>query len=362
MSMSKNMRVLHFNFLLLANIMLSCQKETVAPVESEDNNSYVLEVPANFPPPSATPDNPLTKAGVELGRRLFYEPLLSSTMTVSCASCHHQDRAFSDGMILSNLGISGKALDRHSPALFNLAWANNGLFWDGGSKNLESQAFGPLTHEDEMGIYFPEMVDRLMANPSYVNLFRKAFGESPTAAGVVKALAQFQRTIISANSKYDRYKRGDRQVNFSEKELLGMQLVQSKCGGCHSSELFTDNKYHNNGIDADFSDDSKDWVYKGRYRISYDIKDLGAYKTPSLRNIMVSAPYMHDGRFSTIDEVLKHYRSGIKNTIYTDQLLFQGNGNAGILLSDKEVEAVKAFLMSLTDEKLLSEAKYADPR
>ncbi|WP_336837996.1 cytochrome-c peroxidase [Sphingobacterium siyangense] len=360
--MSKNMRVLHFGFLLLANIMLSCQKETVAPVESEDNNSYVLEVPANFPQPAATPDNPLTKAGVELGRRLFYEPLLSSTMTVSCASCHHQDRAFSDGMILSNLGISGKALDRHSPALFNLAWANNGLFWDVGSKNLESQAFGPLTHEDEMGIYFPEMVDRLRANPSYVSLFKEAFGESPTAAGVVKALAQFQRTIISANSKYDRYKRGDRQVSFSEKELLGMQLVQAKCGGCHSSELFTDNKYHNNGIDADFSDDSKDWVYKGRYRISYDIKDLGAYKTPSLRNIMVSAPYMHDGRFSTIDEVLRHYRSGIKNTIYTDQLLFQDNGKAGILLSDKEVEAVKAFLMSLTDEKLLSEAKYADSR
>ncbi len=361
MSMSKKIQVLHFVFLLVANLMFSCQKEAVEPVESEDNTPYVLEVPVNFPQPAATPDNPLTKAGVELGRRLFYEPLLSSTMTVSCASCHHQHRAFSDGMVLSNVGISGKALDRHSPVLFNLAWANNGLFWDGGSKNLESQAFGPLTHEDEMGIYFPEMVDRLMAKPSYVSLFKEAFGENPTAAGVVKALAQFQRTIISANSKYDRYKRGDRQVTFSEKELLGMQLVQAKCAGCHSSELFTDNQYHNNGIDADFSDDSKDWVYKGRYRISYDIKDLGAYKTPSLRNIMVSAPYMHDGRFSTIDEVLNHYRSGVKNTIYTDQLLFQDKGSAGIPLSDKEVEAVKAFLTSLTDEKLLSEAKYADP-
>lgn len=362
MSMSKNNKVLHFGFLLLANLMFSCQKETIETVDPEDNTPYVMEVPANFPKPAAMQDNPLTKAGVELGRRLFYEPLLSSTMTVSCASCHHQDRAFSDGLILSNLGISGKALDRHSPALFNLAWANNGLFWDGGSKNLESQAFGPLTHEDEMGIYFPEMVDRLMAKPLYVGLFKEAFGENPTAAGVVRALAQFQRTIISANSKYDRYKRKEGQVSFSEDELLGMQLVQSKCGGCHSTDLFTDNNYHNNGIDTDFSDDSKDWVYKGRYRISYDIKDLGAYKTPSLRNVMVSAPYMHDGRFATIDEVLKHYQSGIKNTIYTDRLLFQANGNPGIALSDREVKAIKAFLISLTDEKLLSEAKYANPK
>ncbi|MCL7989076.1 c-type cytochrome [Sphingobacterium sp. lm-10] len=342
---------------------ISCAKEETYAEDIGYNidQPYVFKVPKYFPEPIEMPSNPMTQAGVELGRHLFYEPLLSGNKKVSCATCHHPDKAFSDGLVLSNTGISGRPLERHSPAIFNLVWTDSGFFWDGGSTNLESQAFAPLTHPDEMGIHFPEMTVRLASIPQYVDMFQWAFKESPTAVGVAKALAQFQRSVVSADAPYDRYRRGENPLALGHSALRGLRLVQQKCGSCHSGELFTDNRYHNNGLDSSFTDDSHEEVYFGRYRISRNPADMGAFKTPSLRNVMVSAPYMHDGRLTSIVEVFEHYRSGVQPGTYTDRRLYQANGRPGIALTDEEVRDMIAFLHSLTDNIFLNNPQYANP-
>lgn len=344
---------------------ISCVKDDayVREIAEDANRPFEFQVPANFPEPVAMSSNPLTEAGVALGRNLFYEPLLSGTKNVSCATCHNQRKAFSDGLVLSNTGISGKPLQRHSPVIFNLAWTGteSGFFWDGGAKNLESQAFAPLTHPDEMGIFFPEMVARLEAIPEYVTLFRRAFQELPTAAGVAKALAQFQRTLISADSPYDRYRRGEDRAALGASALRGLTLVQQKCGNCHAGELFTDNQFHNNGLDGNFTDDSHEEVYFGRFRVSRNPTDLGAYKTPSLRNVMVSAPYMHDGRLSDISAVFDHYRTGVQAGATTDRSFYQPNGRIGIPITDEEMRDMITFLHGLTDNTYLNNDTYSNP-
>ena len=356
-------------FLVWVFVLFSCSKDDGLPITDADLNTFALRQPAFFPkavesainPKTGLPSNPLSRAGVELGRRLFYEPLLSANKQVSCSSCHHQDKGFSDGVAITTAGVSGKPLERHSPTLINLAWTDKGFFWDGGSKNLESQVFGPLTHADEMGIYLPEMIDRLSALSTYVDLFQMAFNEPPSAAGVAKALSQFQRILISADAPYDLYRRGEQPDALSADQLRGLNLIRQKCGSCHAGELFTDNRFHNNGIDDDFGDGSHEGTYWGRYRISYNPLDLGAFKTPTLRNVMVSAPYMHDGRFKTIDEVLHHYRFGIKDTPVTDAALYQNNDEPGIHMTDQEMEDIKSFLYTLTDEKFLTNKEFSLP-
>lgn len=297
-----------------------------------------------------------------LGRQLFYDGMLSANGTVSCATCHHQEMAFSDGQAVTTQGVSGRPLERHSPVLFNLAWSDQGLFWDGGSKNLESQAFGPITHADEMAMDLRVLEERIRQHDTYPALFRQAFADGPTAANVAKALAQFQRTLVSGTSRYDRYASGPAAgTGLSAQELHGLALVRQKCGSCHSGKLFADYRYHNNGIDADFSDDSHEWIHRGRYRITFDPADLGAFKTPSLRNVMVSAPYMHDGRFATMDDVLEHYRTGVRDTDATSRLLYQRDGQAGIPMTDTEKAAILAFLETLTDDAFLANAAFSNP-
>lgn len=340
-----------------------CRKEMSMPEpEPSDPEPYTLVIPARFPLPEATADNPLTVQGVELGRKLFYDGLLSANGKVSCATCHRQELAFSDGVAIATHGVSGRPLERHAPVLFNLAWASNGLFWDGGSKNLESQAFGPLTHADEMGMDLGLMEARLRESASYPALFAAAFADGVTAANVAKALAQFQRTLVSGDSPYDHHARGETSASaLNGMELRGLSLVRQKCGGCHGGELFTDNRYHNNGIDDNFSDDSHEWIHRGRYRITFDPMDLGAFKTPSLRNVMVSAPYMHDGRFATIEGVLDHYASGVKDTEVTDRLLYQNGDKAGIPMTNDEKTAIIVFLSTLTDEAFLNNSDFSNP-
>lgn len=346
--------------ILLLTAVLSCKKDVPLEEINPVPHAVKLEVPGNFPAVEQDLDNPLTAEGIELGRMLFYDVRLSGNNRISCASCHRQDLAFTDGLALSANGVSGKMLDRHAPALFNLAWAKTGLFWDGGSKNLESQAFGPLTSADEMHQDLLVLAAELKQVPDYVIRFRKAFNEDIKSANVVKALAQFQRTLISGTSRYDKYKRGEAGASLTATELLGMNLVNSKCKACHSGELFTDDGYHNNGIDATFSDD-REGIYQGRFRVSFDPNDMGKFKTPSLRNVMLTAPYMHDGRFKTIDEVLDHYQFGIKIFPTTDQLLYQDHGQAGIPMSNIEREAIIAFLRVLTDHEFITNKKMNNP-
>ena len=337
-----------------------CKKDSSQDVFSPGSHQVKLEIPGNFPAAAEDADNLQTKEGVALGRALFYETRLSANNKISCASCHRQDLAFSDGLAQSDQGISGKQMTRNAPALFNLAWSDSGLFWDGGAKNLESQAFGPLTNEDEMHQDLVELEAKLNAMPKYVSKFKLAFKEGVSSANVVKALAQFQRTLISAGSRYDMYKRGEAGGNLSAIELEGLSLVESKCKGCHSGELFTDYSYHNNGIDESFSDEL-DGIYQGRFRVSFNPLDIGKFKTPTLRNILLTAPYMHDGRFNSIEDVLDHYSSGIKRSATVDQLLIKDDGNPGIVMKPEEKNAVLAFLKTLTDQSFIQNKNISKP-
>ncbi|MDR7131442.1 cytochrome c peroxidase [Algoriphagus sp. 4150] len=336
--------------------LVSCTTvvEDQVPIGDKVGTGIELEIPEGFPSPVYMMDNPLTEEGVLLGKRLFFDKEISSNGKVSCASCHNPHLAFSDGVALGREGVSGNPLERHSPALFNLAWMGNGLFWDGGSKNLESQALGPLTHADEMGMDLSELEHRLRQDPTYPHLFEDAFDNGVSAGNVAKALAQFQRTLVSAKSRYDQSLRASSGVSLSESELRGLGLVRQHCGACHSGELLTDNQFHNNGIDGDFSDLSHEMIHLGRYRITHTEGDVGAFKTPSLRNVMVTAPYMHDGRFTSIDEVITHYTSGVADVETTSPLLFQQTGKVGISLTDDEKSAIKDFLETLTDHDFIS--------
>ncbi|MCG8421164.1 MAG: c-type cytochrome [Proteobacteria bacterium] len=321
---------------------------------------WLPAIPAHFPTEFTSPArNPLTRAGIELGRRLFYDPILSGNRDIACADCHRQSLAFSDGVALSTAGTSGKRLHRNSPTLVNLAYAK-GLFWDGGARDLESQAFGPLMHPDEMAADLADVVDRLTADPAYSRAFDRAFATKPIAsAHIARALAQFQRSIISADAKYDRFVRGE--ATLSAVEQRGLALFESKqCASCHTPPLFTDGSYHNNGLDDSFSA-NEEGIFRGRYRISHRERDIGRFKTPTLRNIAKTAPYMHDGRIASLDGVLDHYGRGVKDSDTLSPLL-RGPERLGIALSRSEKAAIIAFLHTLTDHTLLHNPAHARPR
>lgn len=330
---------------------------------SDLDNSYqellpLVMVPDNFPDFVDSNTNPLTSDGILLGKKLFFDKRLSGNNQVSCATCHHQDMAFSDGLALTNQGISGKHLERNSPALMNLAWATNGLFWDGGSTNLESQAFAPLAHEDEMHQNLEELLQELNADAAYPNMFQKAFGKPINQSDIVKAIAQFERTLISSNSRYDKYVRGEPGGILNDEELKGLHFAEQFCFSCHSGVLLTDNLYHNNGIDNDFKDDTELMLKRGRARITGSEEDLGKFRTPTLRNIELTGPYMHDGRFKSLESVLEHYTSGVKNSPSLDPLLKQ-NGRYGILLSETDKKQLISFLKTLTDYQYINDKRFS---
>lgn len=334
-------------FLGVILIVSACKKDEAICVEGTNVLHPVgLDVPGNFPRPSSDPDNPLTSEGIALGKMLFYDTRLSGNNRISCASCHRSELAFSDGVALSTIGESGQTLLRHSPALINMVWMDKGLFWDGGATNLESQAFGPLTSADEMHQNLNELEYELSQVPAYVQQFRVVFNSGIKAAAVVKALAQFERTLISGNSRYDRYIRKEQGATLTAEELKGLNLVNSKCRSCHAGELFTDNDFHNNGLDTDFSNTTFEGVFQGRYRITYQLSDLGKFKTPTLRNVQFTAPYMHDGRFATLDQVLTNYAQ---------------NAGLGTALSETEKKAILIFLKSLTDSSFIQNKNLQQP-
>lgn len=300
--------------------------------------------------------SPLTRESIELGRRLFYEKRLSGNGKVACASCHIQSLGFADGVALSENGVSGHRQRRHAPALINLAFGEQ-MFWDGGATNLETQLLGPLTSEDEMAADMRQVVAFLNADPNYRKWFRAAFAvDSVESIHVLWALGQFERVLISFDSKYDRVRAG--QTTFTESEAKGHALYQANCASCHSEGLLTDHQHHNNGLDATdrfaFTDpENERW---GRYRITLDSADIGRYKTPTLRNVSVTAPYMHDGRFATLDQVLGHYTQGIRSSRTLAPQL-----RGGLDLSPADQQALIAFLHTLTDTTFLTHPSYANP-
>jgi len=307
--------------------------------------------------------NPPTEAGISLGRQLFYDGGLSANGKVSCASCHQQTLAFTDGQALSHNGISRKALTRHTPSLINLADLD-GLFWDGGVKNLESLSFAPITHADEMGSDLRVVLDYLQHHEQYPRQFQAAFGsDSITAALLGRALALFVRDIYQQISPTQFMALFD---SLPEGHSLrhGLHIFKRKCANCHPLGNFTDGLYHNTGLDSLPYLPGPEKALLGRYRITYDSADLGHFKTPGLLNIAMTAPYMHDGRFQNLKAVLDHYDEGVIYTPYLDTLLYQRQGErivTGIPMTETEKEHLMSFLITLSTKALLNDSKYGPP-
>ena len=313
-------------------------------------------LPASFPVPVYTlAQNAPDAATFELGRTLFYDPRLSGDGTVSCGSCHQQRRAFTDGRALA-VGVGGRRSPRNAPALQNLRW-RRGFMADGGARSLELQALAPLTSHAEMDLSLPAALARLNADPDYRRRFAAIYGpgliDTPQ---FLRALAQFTAALTSANSRYDKYRQHAPGVALNQQEIKGLAIFRAKCGGCHAGELFTDESFRNNGLDHTFARDS------GRANITMRTADRGRFKVPGLRNVARTAPYMHDGRFATLPQVLAHYAHGVRPSPTLDPQLRRADGQLGIALSTSEQAALLAFLHTLTDEEFLTDKRLAAPR
>lgn len=327
----------------------SCKKEIIERV----SQFIGFEKPEHFPEPAYHFDtNPVTEDGFELGRRLFYEPRLSRNNTVSCGSCHIQASAFTHHGHDVSHGIDDRLGRRNAPPIMNLAW-HTSFNLDGGVFDLDLQPIVPITTHEEMDETMENVLRKLREHPDYPALFKKAFGsEEITSARLLKALSQFQLMCISSNAKYDSVMR--RQAQFTEVEQAGYIVFQNKCATCHKEPLFTDFSFRNNGIGIGFNNDS------GRYEITLNEDDLYKFKVASLRNLKYTAPYMHDGRYYTLDAVLDRYAQAKPYIQNIDPVFDKGDGTYGINLSAEERTQLKAFLNTLNDEhfvrnKLLSE-------
>ena len=311
---------------------------------------YELDIPTGFPQPKIPSDNPMTEEGVELGKKLFYDPILSKDNTHSCASCHFQSNSFSDPNRFS-IGVDGLAGDKNASALINLAW-NRFNFWDGRVITLEEQALDPITNELELHSSWTDVVSRIKEDTDYRELIFMAFNTVDfDSIHVVKAIAQFERTLISGNSKYDKFVRNE--VNLDVSELRGLEIFNSEkgdCFHCHSYPLLTSNDFHNNGLDPEITMDN------GRMDATNDPFDKGKFKSPSIRNVELTAPYMHDGRFNTLEEVIEHYNFGGHNSLTIDPLMKKVDFGLGLNNQDK-IDLIN-FLKTLTDSTFINNQNF----
>ncbi len=313
--------------------------------------------PANFPAMVYGLDkNAPDAATFELGRRLFYDARLSSDGTVSCGSCHQASVAFAHAGQRLSPGVSGQLGRRNAPALQNLRW-HQGFMADGGVLGLELQALAPLTDRAEMNTSLADALAKLNADVAYRQRFAAIYGPGTIdTPQFLRALAQFTAALTSANSRYDHYVRYEAGGTLTSQELGGRALFQAKCASCHATELFTDESFRNNGLDRTFPRDS------GRAHITARPTDAGRFKVPSLRNVARTAPYMHDGRFGTLAQVLAHYDHGVVPSRTLDPLLRQPNGQLGIPLAAREQADLLAFLNTLTDNDFLTDHRLLAPQ
>lgn len=310
-------------------------------------------VPKGWPKPAYNfSKNPLSEEGILLGRHLFYDPILSRDSTIACASCHLQATAFTHVDHDLSHGIDGKTGIRNSPTLINLAW-NKNFMWDGGVNHLDVQPLAPITSKVEMDENLEHVVGKLGTSPKYKTLFRKAFADTAiTGQKTFLAISQFLLQLNSFNSKYDKYIRKEKGGEFTEQEKNGLSLFRKNCASCHSEPLFTNNSFMNNGLALDMT--LNDF---GRYKISLNPADSLKFKVPTLRNIEFSYPYMHDGRFKKLYQVLNHYTSGVvKHKTLAIEL------QKPIVLTSNEKVDIVAFLLTLTDKAFLFNEKFSYPQ
>lgn len=312
--------------------------------------------PANFPAMVyGLEKNAPDAATFELGRMLFYDARLSSDGTVSCGSCHQSFAAFAHAGHRLSHGVAGQLGARNAPALQNLRWRQNFLA-DGGVLGLELQALAPLTDKVEMNLPLAEVLAKLNADAAYRQRFTAIYGPGTIdTPQFLRALAQFTAALTSANSRYDHYVRHEAGGTLTSPELSGRALFQAKCASCHATDLFTDESFRNNGLDRTFPRDS------GRAHITARPADAGRFKVPSLRNVARTAPYMHDGRFATLEQVLAHYAHGVVPSRTLDPLLRQPSRQLGIPLSAREQADLLAFLHTLTDNDFLTDRRLLPP-
>ncbi|MEM9837485.1 MAG: cytochrome c peroxidase [Bacteroidota bacterium] len=340
--------------LLLVLLLTSCQQAT--------SSEPVVYDPPEFADIIYPPDNPSTRAGLALGERLFFDPILSADSSISCSSCHLPALAFTDGKVVST-GIYGRKGRRNSPSLVNIGYRYESMFWDGRASDLETQALHPVADPKEMGGDWPSIVHKLRRHTFYAQAIKQAFGLvdvseiNPDHVG--KALAQYQRSLISFNSKYDQVKRGE--ATYTESEARGhaiffdesdftdgpyANLPVGECAHCHTAPHFTNQRFFNNGLDeaptlTEFRDKGRGGITKNKY-------ENGLFRTPSLRNIALTAPYMHDGRMESLAEVIEHYNSGGH---------YAENRSANVRplgLSEQDKADLLAFLQTLTDESFVT--------
>ncbi|MBO6201657.1 MAG: c-type cytochrome [Chryseobacterium sp.] len=345
-------RSLWIFLVFVSGIFTSCSSEIEGEVFEEDK-AYNLEIPNYFPALAFDIDkNPVTVNGVALGKKLFYEGKLSRNNTISCGFCHIQEYAFTHHGHPVSHGIDDRLGMRNAPAIQNMAWLKN-YTWDGVSHNLDERSLVPITTDFEMDSSIPEVISKLSADANYKKMFKSAFGDDQiNGERILKALSQFMVTMVSADSKYDQVKNG--KASFTNEESQGKTLFENKCASCHSGELFTDESYRNTGMYYNSQYDDR-----GRYRVTLDWNDHMKFRVPSLRNVELTAPYMHDGRFYSLEAVLNFYSDNVENQPNLDPILKQ-NGHIGIAMTSLEKQYIIAFLKTLTDQNFIKNKKFAE--
>lgn len=359
-----------FKFSLIAIILLlvitkSCKKDPQVDGNEFSPTPYVIKTNAAFPPLKLPLDNPLTEEGVLLGRMLFYDPIMSRDSSVSCASCHRQNIIFTDGAKVSK-GIRGQMLSRNSMPLFNLMWTNK-FFWDGRTTTLREQVLIPIQAHNEMDMNLYDLAGLLKDSKRYGPLFRKAFGDEDIGPSTIsKALEQFLVTMVSFNSPLDQLKGKTDTLNYiSASALRGLKLFMSPvenggadCFHCHSNIPFFGNNsvsgsMSNNGLDVNFKDN-------GFFNVTGIESDKGKFRIPSLRNVELTPPYMHDGRFDNLEEVIDFYSSGINlNSPNLDINIL--SHNAQLNLTPQQKEDLVEFLKTLTDNSFATNPAFSNP-
>jgi cytochrome c peroxidase len=381
--LSKNILWLAALLLVVFTFVVACNPEDPAPTPAGDLESityapqaYTIVKPADFPEIPIPPNNPMTVDGVQLGRRLFYDPILSADNTMSCSTCHLPAGSFTDNKAVST-GIDHIAGRRSSMAILNLGYVTDGFFWDGRSKTLEDQALRPVEDPIEMHNTWQNVVAKLKTHPTYPALFRKAFGINSraeiTKELAAKAIAQFERILVSSGkSKFDKFKAGDIDA-FDEEELDGKlmffdegaqyNLPDAQCFHCHGGETLTGGKFFNNGLDSVGSLD--EFVDLGLFETTGNPFDKGKFRAPTLQNIALTAPYMHDGRFQTLEQVIDQYNDngfGVVNEgAFLNNIGFPNGDGTYTGLNAYQKKAIVKFLHTLTDTDFVNNPDIQNP-
>jgi len=335
--------------------MLGCSEQDATEDELYVNKPLDFSVPSNFPDLAYNiQNNPPTEKGFELGKKIFYDARLSSDGNVSCGFCHVQADAFTHHGHTFSHGVGEAIGTRNTPALQNLAYQSV-FMYDGAVSHLDLQPIVPLTNPVEMNGNINQILSMMKGDAAYQKLYAQAFDNGKIdSENMLKALGQFMVMLTSSNSRYDKYRRSETGGTLSETELQGYTVFNNKCASCHATDLMTDHSFRNNGLPVNRTINDK-----GRFAVTELESDAYTFKVPSLRNVEKTAPYMHDGRFGTLESVLNHYSNGVVDSPTLDPLLKQNN-SLGIPLSATEKTQLTAFLKTLTDDYYLNDKRFSE--